>query len=72
MLRLLKNYFVRHPKEVCMSYFEHYKFSMGLSYFFLKKSYKSFIHAHFQNIYITSASDSIKDIQKKLKDKGCR
>jgi len=44
---------------------------MGLSFFFMKKSLHAFIHAFIPSLYITSSSDSVKEIEDKLKDAGC-
>jgi hypothetical protein len=66
------NIFTNHPKSVCMSYFEHLKFSFLFGVFFLKKSCQAFIHAFFPNLYITSTSDSVKQIEDELKNAGCR
>ena len=42
-----------HPKNVCMTYFQHMKFSLNLSYRFFKGSIFAFIHAIYPDIYIT-------------------
>ena len=34
----------KHPKEVCMTYFEHIKFSLYLSYMFGKASFCALIN----------------------------
>jgi len=61
-----------HPKNVCMTYFQHMKFSLNLSYRFFKGSIFAFIHAIYPDIYITYSSDLINDIQKDMKKIGCR
>ncbi len=65
------SYFI-HPNNVCMSYFEHFKFSMSLSVSFLVGSFKAFMHAIIPSMFITSSSDLIKDIDLKLKKSGCK
>ena len=49
----------KHPKEVCMTYFEHMKFSLYLSYMFGKASFCALIHAVYPDILITTSSDTI-------------
>ena len=63
--------FTAHPKIVCMTYFQHFTFSMGFSFFFMKKSLHAFIHAFIPSLYITSSSDSVNEIEDKLKNAGC-
>ena len=72
MICYIKNIFNKHPKSVCMSYFEHLKLAFGFSFYFSKKSVQSLIHGFFPNIYITSTTDCIEEIKTTLKDKGCR
>ena len=61
-----------HPKNVCMTYFEHLLLSMNFAKIFAIASMKAFLHAIYPDIYISSTSDAIDDIQKILKSKGCR
>ena len=61
-----------HPNSVCMSYFEHMKFSLSLSGDFFVGSIKAFVHGIFPNYYITSSSDLVKNIDKKLSNAGCK
>ena len=63
--------FTNHPKSVCMTYFQHFKFSLGLSLYFFKKSIQSFIHAVYPSYYITSSSDVQKELSIIFKDVGC-
>lgn len=64
--------FTNHPKSVCMTYVQHFKFSIGLSFYFLKKSIQSLIHAVYPCCYITSSSDVQKELSIILRDVGCR
>lgn len=64
--------FFQHPKQVCMTYFQHARLSMNFSYMFLKASKEAFIHAIYPDKYITSTSDTIKEITKILENSGCR
>ena len=64
--------FTDHPKSVCMSYIQHFSFSFGLSFYFLKKSVQALIHSVFPNFYITSSSDVTKELNDKFKNVGCK
>ena len=64
--------FFSHPQEVCMSYFQHMKLSLYFSWIFSKASVLAFIHAFFPDTFITSTSDTNKQIEKILKESGCR
>lgn len=61
-----------HPRSVCMTYFEHFRLSMGFSLKFTLAAYQAFIHAIMPDIYITSTSDVLSDIQHILEKSGCR
>lgn len=61
-----------HPKEVCMTYWEHFCLSMNFAKIFGIASVKAVIHAIYPDIYITSTSDATTEVQKILKTKGCR
>ena len=61
----------KHPAKVCMSYTQHMKFSLGLSKDFLEASAKAVVHAFFPDSYITSSSDYVEKINKKLNSSGC-
>ena len=43
----------KHPANVCMTYFSHFKFSMYLSQEFAKASVGAFIHAIHPDILVT-------------------
>jgi hypothetical protein len=60
-----------HPNSVCMTYFQHMKFSAGLSKDMFIGSYKALIHSIFPNIYITSSGDVTKNLMNKLQRSGC-
>jgi hypothetical protein len=63
--------FTSHPKNVCMTYLQHFRFSISLSFYFLKKSIQSFIHSVYPNFYITSSSDVPKELEYKFTYVGC-
>ena len=62
----------RHPAKVCMSYKEHMKFSLYLSFTFAKASYGALIHAFIPDIYETHSTDYLEKINKEIKSIGCR
>ncbi len=61
-----------HPKEVCMTYYELLLFSISISYKLFKGSMKAAIHAVLPNLYETSSSDLLNDLQKTLNESGCK
>tara|TARA_B100000963_G_scaffold295117_1_gene265926 strand:+ start:658 stop:882 length:225 start_codon:yes stop_codon:yes gene_type:complete len=64
-------YMFKHPKEVCMSYLEHCMLSLNFSYILLVGSMKALIHAIYPDAYVTSTSDLLVDIEKKMEKAGC-
>ena len=62
----------KHPKKVCMSYSQHMKLSFKFCYLFGKGFFKSFVHAIFPDIFITSTTDINNDIKELLDNSGCR
>lgn len=62
----------RHPKEVCMTYWQHARLSFNFSYMFLKASKEAFIHAIYPDKYITSTTDTVNEIKDILEKSGCR
>lgn len=61
-----------HPKNVCMTYVEHCKFSLNVSFLLLSGSCKSFIHAFLPNLFILSSTKLVKDLDVILKNSGCK
>ena len=64
--------FFQHPTHLSMTNFQHARLSMNFSYMFLKASKEAFIHAIYPDKYITSTSDTVKEITKILEESGCR
>jgi len=62
----------KHPTQVCMTYYEHFKHSMKFSYMFMVSSFKAFIHAIFPDVFITSTTNTINEISKLIENSGCR
>ncbi len=63
------DFFFDHPKSVGMTYTEHLRFSMNLSYLFFCGSIKAIIHAIYPDYYICSSSDYSKLIISMIQDK---
>jgi hypothetical protein len=61
-----------HLKDVCLTYPEHFKFSLFLSISFAKASFFAFVHALFPFLFITHSSDTIKYLDSEMKKIGCR
>ena len=60
-----------HPRNVCMTYLEHFKVSMNLSKIFLLASLKDFIHAIYPDFFITSSTDTVEKAKKIMNSAGC-
>tara|TARA_B100000524_G_C23635515_1_gene364786 strand:+ start:172 stop:381 length:210 start_codon:yes stop_codon:yes gene_type:complete len=65
-------YLFKHPQNVCMDYFEHFKFSSNLGIIFLKASLKAFIHAILPDCYISSSSDHALEVLLLIDESGCK
>ena len=63
---------LKHPKNVCLTYCEHLVLSLEFSIRFYIASIKAIIHAFLPFMFITSTSDTIKIIDKKLKVNKCK
>jgi hypothetical protein len=61
----------KHPSKVCMTYFEHFKLSMGFSITFASASVQAFIHAIIPDVYTESTTNTINKVQEKIKISGC-
>ena len=61
-----------HPKNVCMSYWSHFRFAMYLSFEFAKASVVSLIHAIYPDIFVTYATDTVKKLTIDMHKVGCR
>ena len=62
----------KHPSNVCMNYFSHFRFSFYLSLKFAEASVKALIHSIYPDIYITHSSDTVKKLLNEINKKGCR
>jgi len=61
-----------HPKKVCMTYFQHFRFSMYLCSLFCKGAFFALLHSFLPDFFITSSSDIVNNIQNLIKESGCR
>ena len=61
-----------HPKKVCMTYFQHFRFSMYLCCLFCKGAFFALLHSFLPDFFITSSSDIVNNIQNLIKESGCR
>ena len=59
----------KHLKDVNMTYFEHMKFSLFLSFTFLKASFDAFVHAIYPDILVTSSTDTLELLNIEMKKK---
>lgn len=71
------NIFTRHPIQVRMSYLEHTRFALMLSWETLKCAFASLIHAFFPFLFVHHTSTTIKKLhmifikrEQELKQKG--
>ena len=61
-----------HPKSVCLTYYQHFCFSMSVAKKLIIGSIKSFIHAIYPDIFITSTSDLLIELKNEMNEIGCR
>ena len=64
-----KNIFSEHPKSVGLTYFQHMKLSLNLSYKLYIGSIKAFIHSFFNFFFIKSTTNIVNDIENQLNNK---
>lgn len=61
-----------HPSNVCMTYFTHFKFALLVGLKLYIGGLKSIIHAVLPDLFITSTTDLINELDEMLKNSGCR
>lgn len=66
-----KNLF-RHPKDVCLTYYQHLRFSLYVTKILFVGSIKSFIHSLLPDMFITSTTDLLSELNKEIEKIGCR
>ena len=62
----------KHPKQVCMTYFSHMKFSFYLGKEFAKASICAFIHGFFPDLLVTHSTDTLIKLKKDMSQIGCK
>lgn len=72
MLKRVCDFFLLHPKNVCMTYYQHFIFSSTLGFQLIIAGGKAFIHAIFPSLFITSTSDFNRDLKRILESAGCK
>lgn len=72
MFERVYNVFLLHPKNVCMTYYQHFIFSSTLGFKLIISGFKALIHAIFPSLFITSTSDFNRDLKNILESSGCK
>lgn len=62
MISYIYNLFHKHPKEYNLSFLQHFYVSMVISINFFIASIKALIHSFFPFLFITSSTDTIKEL----------
>ena len=61
-----------HPSQVCMSYWEHFCFSMYLAREFSVAALCAVVHAICPDVCVTHSSDTIRRLTEEMRKVGCR
>ena len=64
--------YFQHPNNVCMTYFQHMRFSLEMSYNMGKGCVCAFIHAFIPSMFITTTTNINNYIKNRLDNSGCR
>ena len=70
-LRMLSSKSVDHLRRVCMDYYTHLAFSSQLAAELAMGSGRALVHAVFPEWYVTSTTDLINDLSRKISQSGC-
>ena len=62
----------KHPANVCMTYTEHFLFSMRMSAVLFYGGFCAIVHAFIPDIFVTSTTDTVHYIFTQLKSVGCK
>lgn len=62
----------QHPKNVCMTYLEHFRFALKISYLFLSGATVTLIHAFVPDVFTNTPSDINAKIKYEIENSGCR
>ena len=71
MYQKTMNTWFEHPEKVCMDYSTHAAFSLKLAYLLAVGSAKAVVHAVLPDMYVSSTSDVVQEVQKELRRSGC-
>ena len=69
--RLLDPVLWAHPRQVCMSYWEHFRLSMHFAAMFLVAAVCAVVHAIIPCLFKTYTSDTLRWGNHKVKTAGC-
>ena len=72
MFKKVYDFFLLHPKNVCMTYYQHFIFSSTLGFKLIISGFKAFVHAICPSLFITSTSDFNRDLKNILESTGCK
>lgn len=64
--------FFAHPAEVCMTYAEHWLFSMRMAQLFTTAALKSAVHAFVPSAFAKSSTDAVRCADALLAAAGCQ
>ena len=64
--------FLKHPRDVCMTYVEHCLLSLQFAAMFASASVKAVAHAFVPSLCVHSTSDTADAVQSILLSSGCR
>ena len=62
----------KHPTSVCMTYTEHFIFSMRMAIVLFYGGFCAIVHAFIPDIFVTSTTDTVTYIFSQLKSVGCK
>lgn len=68
----MKLRFFIHPEIVCMTYLNHFCFSLEMAWYLGVGCVKSLIHAFIPDLFVNSTSEIVTLIQQRLSQVGCR
>lgn len=63
--------FFRHPTAVCMTYWQHARFSLGLALSLGVASLAVVAHAVWPDAFVTHTSDTLVRLRRRMKEVGC-
>ena len=61
-----------HPKQVCLSYYQHMCFSLYISKKLFIGSIQAFIHSIYPDVFVTSTTELLTECNREMEKIGCR